>query len=66
MDDFFANILFLTPLITAIAIYHVYHTFPHQFHPHRHTYRSILALMVGAILLGELSVIIFPIGYIKE
>jgi signal peptidase I len=60
MDDFFANILFLAPIITAIAIYHVYHTFPHQFHPHRHTYRSILALMVGAIFTWGIICNYFP------
>ncbi|CCI30560.1 signal peptidase I [Microcystis sp. T1-4] len=60
MDDFFANILFLTPLITASAIYHVYHTFPHQFHPHRHTYRSILALMVAVIFTWGIICNYFP------
>jgi signal peptidase I len=60
MDDFFANILFLAPITTAIAIYHVYHTFPHQFHPHRHTYRSILALMVGVIFTWGIVCNYFP------
>jgi signal peptidase I len=60
MDDFFANILFLAPITTAIAIYHVYHTFPHQFHPHRHTYRSILALMVGGIFTWGIICNYFP------
>jgi signal peptidase I len=60
MDDFFANILFVAPVITAIATYHVYHTFPHQFHPHRQTYRSILALMVGAIFTWGIICNYFP------
>jgi signal peptidase I len=49
LDDFFKSLLFLPPVIGAIATYHAYHTFPRDFHPHRYTYRSILALMVGAI-----------------
>ncbi|TRT80354.1 MAG: signal peptidase I [Microcystis aeruginosa Ma_AC_P_19900807_S299] len=60
IDDFLDNILFLTPLITAIAVYHVYHTFPDQFHPHRHTYRSILALMVAAIFTWGIICNYFP------
>ena len=60
MDDFLDNILFITPLITAIAVYHVYHTFPDQFHPHRHTYRSILALMVAAIFTWGIICNYFP------
>ncbi len=60
MDHFLTNILFLTPLVTVIAIYHVYHTFPDQFHPHRHTYRSILALMVGVIFTWGIICNYFP------
>lgn len=60
MDDFFTNILFVAPVITAIATYHVYHTFPHQFHPHRQTYRSVLALMVGVMFTWGIICNYFP------
>jgi signal peptidase I len=49
LDDFFTSLLFLSPVIGAIATYHAYHSFPRNFHPHRYTYRSILALMVGVM-----------------
>ncbi|MEG3438410.1 signal peptidase I [Pannus brasiliensis CCIBt3594] len=47
LDDFFASLIFLTPAIGSIATYHAYHSFPREFHPHRNTYRSLLALMVA-------------------
>lgn len=60
LNDFFSHLLFLPPAIGSIATYHAYHSFPRQFHPHRHTYRSILALMVAVIFSWGIFCKAFP------
>ncbi|MBF2022649.1 MAG: signal peptidase I [Hydrococcus sp. C42_A2020_068] len=51
LDDFFASLLVIPPLLKAISTYHAYITFPHQKTPF---YRSLIAVMAGAIFLWGL------------
>jgi signal peptidase I len=49
LDDFFASLLIIPPLIKAVSTYHAYITFPHRQKPF---YRSLIAVMAGLIFLG--------------
>ncbi|MFW6359435.1 MAG: signal peptidase I [Chroococcales cyanobacterium] len=51
LDDTFSSLLVIPPLIAAVAVYHVYLTFPQR---RRLSGRSIVAVIAGGILLFRL------------
>lgn len=51
LDDLFAPLLSIVPLITAIAVYHAYMIFPRR---HSASHRWVIAAIAGAIFLGGL------------
>jgi signal peptidase I len=57
LDDLFKPLLIITPLLTAIAVYHSYLIFPRR---HLVTHRQLIAIMAGVIFLGGLVLNFLP------
>jgi signal peptidase I len=66
LDDFFPALAFFAPLLAAFAIYHNYLIFPHQYHPHKHSQRKILLLMVGVIFSWGIICNYFPSWFSRQ
>ena len=60
LANYFPPLWVFPPLIAAFVTYHIYLTFPHQYHPHKHTHRNTLSIMVGVIFAWGVICNYFP------
>lgn len=60
LDEIIPQLLWITPLITAIAVYHVYHTFPHP-PPQKKPTRTVIQAIVVSLIITGIFLNYFPL-----